>query len=117
MFPSRQLLLSCIFLFGLSFTGAAQQPTSDSEIEQRVNALLQKMTLEEKAGQLTQLAAMNARHEPVSPAALCRLRTCEQWPDPLDELGEPRAALDPLIVPAVEPEQMEQLLIGGWKRR
>ena len=25
--------------------------------------------------------------------------------------------LDPLIVPAVEPEQMEQLLIGGWKRR
>ena len=60
MFPSRQLLFSCIFLFGLSFTGAAQQPTSDSEIEQRVNALLQKMTLEEKAGQLTQLAAMNA---------------------------------------------------------
>jgi beta-glucosidase len=60
MFPSRQLLLSCIFLFWLSFTGAAQQPTSDSEIEQRVNALLQKMTLQEKAGQLTQLAAMNA---------------------------------------------------------
>ena len=25
--------------------------------------------------------------------------------------------LDPLLVPAVEPEQMEQLLIGGWKRR
>src|SRR3954447_7433437 len=25
--------------------------------------------------------------------------------------------LDPLLVPAVEPEQMEQLLIGAWKRR
>jgi hypothetical protein len=25
--------------------------------------------------------------------------------------------LDPLLVAAVEPEQMEQLLIGAWKRR
>ena len=39
---------------------AAQQQPSDSEIEQRVNALLQKMTLEEKAGQITQIAGMNA---------------------------------------------------------
>lgn len=60
MFQSRHLLLFCIFLICFSWTGAAQQPASDSEIEQRVNALLQKMTLEEKAGQLTQLAGMNA---------------------------------------------------------
>jgi AcrR family transcriptional regulator len=45
-----------------------------------------------------ELAAMNARHEAVSPAALCRLRTCEQWTVPLDAPSEPRSALDPLIV-------------------
>src|SRR2546430_6869886 len=35
---------------------AAAQKLSDQEIEDRVNSLLQQMTLEEKAGQLTQFA-------------------------------------------------------------
>ena len=60
MFQSRHLMLSCILLLGCWWTAAAQQQPPDSEIEQRVNALLQKMTLEEKAGQITQLAGMNA---------------------------------------------------------
>ena len=47
-----------ILLFSVSIVGHAQQ-LSDQEIESRVNALLQKMTLEEKAGQLTQFAGTN----------------------------------------------------------
>jgi len=60
MFQSRHLVFSCIVLLGCWLTAAAQRQPSDSEVEQRVNALLQKMTLEEKAGQITQLAGMNA---------------------------------------------------------
>jgi beta-glucosidase len=60
MFRSRHVVLSCILLLGCWLAAAAQQPPSDSEIEQRVDALLQKMTLQEKAGQITQLAGMNA---------------------------------------------------------
>ena len=59
MFRSRHLALALTLLLGCWLTAAAQQP-SDSEVEQRVNTLLQKMTLEEKAGQITQLAGMNA---------------------------------------------------------
>lgn len=59
MFRSRHLALALTLLLGCWLTAAAQQP-SDSEVEQRVNALLQEMTLEEKAGQITQLAGMNA---------------------------------------------------------
>src|SRR5579872_4996250 len=59
MFYFRQTLLCCILLFSFSLTSLAQQ-FSDTQIEQRVNALLRKMTLEEKAGQITQLAGMNA---------------------------------------------------------
>jgi beta-glucosidase len=60
MFRSRHFVLSFILLLGCWLAAAAQQQRSDSEVEQRVNALLQKMTLEEKAGQITQLAGMNA---------------------------------------------------------
>jgi beta-glucosidase len=60
MFRSRHFVLSCILLLGCWLAAAAQQLPSDSEVEQRVNALLQKMTLQEKAGQITQLAGMNA---------------------------------------------------------
>ena len=60
MFQSRHFVLSFILLLGCWLAAAAQQQRSDSEVEQRVNALLQKMTLEEKAGQITQLAGMNA---------------------------------------------------------
>ena len=60
MFRSRHLLLSLTLLLGSLSLAAAQQQPSDSEVEQRVNALLQKMTLEEKAGQITQIAGMNA---------------------------------------------------------
>ena len=60
MSQSRHLVFSCILLLGCWLTAAAQRQPSDSEVEQRVNALLQKMTLEEKAGQITQLAGMNA---------------------------------------------------------
>ncbi|HKB12115.1 MAG TPA: TetR/AcrR family transcriptional regulator [Vicinamibacterales bacterium] len=46
---------------------------------------------------IAELAAMNARREPGSPAVLCRLATCEQWPEPLAEAVEPVSALDALI--------------------
>ena len=59
MFNVRRTVLCCILILGFSLASFAQQ-LSDSEIEQRVNTLLQKMTLEEKAGQITQLAGMNA---------------------------------------------------------
>ena len=47
---------------------------------------------------IAELAAMNARHDVASPAVLCRLRTCEQWPAPLDDAAEPTAALESLMV-------------------
>ena len=61
MSQSRRFVLFSILLLGCGLTAAAQQ-SSDSEVEQRVNALLKKMTLEEKAGQITQLAGMNAHN-------------------------------------------------------
>jgi beta-glucosidase len=50
-----RLILVFILLFASSIAARSQQ-LSDQEIETRVNALLQKMTLEEKAGQLTQFS-------------------------------------------------------------
>jgi AcrR family transcriptional regulator len=47
---------------------------------------------------VVELAAMNTQGDPASPASLCRLRTCESWPAPLDETCEPSGALGPLIV-------------------
>jgi AcrR family transcriptional regulator len=46
---------------------------------------------------IADLAAMNARRDPVSPAVLARLRSCEEWPTGLEEGAEPTAALAPLI--------------------
>ncbi|HZR65008.1 MAG TPA: beta-glucosidase BglX [Terriglobales bacterium] len=54
MLRSSRLIFSCVLLLACSLVAGAQQ-LSDSEIEQRVSALLQQMTLEEKAGQLNQL--------------------------------------------------------------
>jgi beta-glucosidase len=59
MLRSLRLMSSCILLLVCSLTAAAQQQLSDSEIEQRVNSLLQRMTLEEKAGQISQPAGIN----------------------------------------------------------
>lgn len=59
MFRVRRIVLCCILVLGFSMASFAQK-LSDSEIEQRVNALLQKMTLQEKAGQITQLVGMNS---------------------------------------------------------
>lgn len=50
-----RLFAVSILLFTCTLVASAQQ-ISDQEIETRVNALLQKMTLEEKVGQLTQFA-------------------------------------------------------------
>ena len=52
MLLSRRLVVVCVLLVTPILPSAQQ--LSDSEIEQRVNALLQQMTLEEKAGQLNQ---------------------------------------------------------------
>src|SRR5260370_25069034 len=54
MSRSRPLVLF-VLLFGYSVVAVAQQ-LSDPEIESRVNTLLKQMTIEEKAGQLTQFA-------------------------------------------------------------
>ena len=57
MFHSPKLCLALVLLFASALVSA--QKLSDQEIEQRVNSLLQQMTLEEKAGQLTQFAGNN----------------------------------------------------------
>jgi beta-glucosidase len=54
MLRSRLLLFALVLAFVCPLTVSAQQ-LSDSEIERRVDALLQQMTIEEKAGQLTQM--------------------------------------------------------------
>src|SRR6266568_3633005 len=54
MFRRHRLCLTLVLAIACPLIAAAQQ-LSDSGIEQRVNTLLQKMTLEEKAGQLTQM--------------------------------------------------------------
>ena len=46
---------------------------------------------------IAELTTMNVRRDPGSPAILCRLATCEQWPEPLAPAAEPTAALDPLM--------------------
>ena len=60
MLRKRSAIAICILLFFSSLITTAQQ-LSDSEIEQRVNALLAKMTLEEKAGQLNQMPGESAQ--------------------------------------------------------
>ena len=57
MLRSLELRLAVILLLASSF--AAAQKLSDQEIDRRVDSLLQQMTLEEKAGQLTQFAGNN----------------------------------------------------------
>jgi AcrR family transcriptional regulator len=52
---------------------------------------------EELTAVIADLAAMNARHDAVSPAVLARLRSCEEWPTGIEEGAEPTAALEPLI--------------------
>jgi len=52
MFRSRRLHLIVVLL---AASVAAAESMSDQAIESKVNALIQKMTLEEKAGQLTQM--------------------------------------------------------------
>ena len=54
MLRSPKLLLALILLFASALVSA--QKLSDQKIEQRVNSLLQQMTSEEKAGQLTQFS-------------------------------------------------------------
>jgi beta-glucosidase len=54
MLQSHRLRLALVLL--LASGVAAAQKLSDQEIESRVNSLLQQMTTEEKAGQLTQFA-------------------------------------------------------------
>lgn len=57
MFAFPRLRLAAVVLLACGF--AAAQKLSDQEIERRVNDLLQKMTIEEKTGQLTQYAGNN----------------------------------------------------------
>src|SRR5438045_1281959 len=54
MLRSPKLFFTLILLFASAHVSS--QKLSDQEIEQRVNSLLQQMTSEEKAGQLTQFA-------------------------------------------------------------
>ncbi len=49
------LLTFCVFL--------SAQPLSDVEIDKKVDALLSRMTLEEKIGQMTQFAGINEKYE------------------------------------------------------
>jgi beta-glucosidase len=55
MLRSRRLSLALILVFACPLIVSPEQ-LSDSEIERRVDALLQQMTIPEKAGQLTQMS-------------------------------------------------------------
>src|SRR5262249_25281874 len=55
--PTLRLGVAVLFACSL----CAAQKLSDQEIEQRIDELVQKMTLEEKAGQLTQFAGNNPK--------------------------------------------------------
>lgn len=59
MSQSRRLISCCVLLLISPLALTAQ--LSDSEIEQRVNTLVQQMTLAEKAGQLNQFPDKSAR--------------------------------------------------------
>jgi beta-glucosidase len=59
MFRFRRTSIVFVLLIASSCLGFAQQ--SDQEIESKVNDLLQKMTIEEKAGQLTQFPSADPR--------------------------------------------------------
>jgi AcrR family transcriptional regulator len=52
---------------------------------------------EELTAVIAELATMNAQTDAASPAVLCRLRTCEQWPTGVEDGSEPTAALEPLM--------------------
>jgi beta-glucosidase len=61
MFRFRSAFISAlIFTFTFSWGAIAQQP-SDQEIENKINALLEQMTIEEKVGQLTQFPNNSAK--------------------------------------------------------
>jgi beta-glucosidase len=60
MLRFRRVLFVAILIF-LSSIAQSQRP-SDEEVERRVNALLQQMTIEEKAGQLTQFVGNSAEN-------------------------------------------------------
>jgi type II secretory pathway component PulJ len=54
----RSILIALLLLAVLSispFFGASSQPRTVRDVEQQINALLRRMTLEEKLGQLQQL--------------------------------------------------------------
>ena len=50
-----KLLISFAIAAGMWFTANAQNPKPVNSIENKVNQLLSKMTLEEKVGQMTQV--------------------------------------------------------------
>ena len=56
---SRSRLVIVFILFSAFTAACAAQQLSDPQIESRVNDLLKQMTIEEKAGQLTQFAGAN----------------------------------------------------------
>src|SRR6266496_1800882 len=58
MLRSLELRLALVLQLASSF--AAAQKLSDQEVDRRVDSLLQQMTLEEKAGQLTQFAGASS---------------------------------------------------------
>jgi beta-glucosidase len=58
MLPSRSTVVILVLLASGS---ALAQPAADQDIDRKVDALVQQMTVEEKAGQLTQLPDLNPR--------------------------------------------------------
>lgn len=63
---------------------------------------------------ISELTMMNARRDPGSPAVLCRLATCEQWPEPLDPAADPTTALDPLITQWQEDGLLDRSESPTW---
>jgi AcrR family transcriptional regulator len=112
-FDSRIELLRAALAYGvheLQLRALAARDAADGAADHGLTAVI------------LELAAMNTQRDPASPASLCRLRTCERWPEPLDAEYEPSGVLGPLIARwqadglfdrGESPEWIAALIIGA----
>jgi len=115
-YDSRLHLLRAAIAFGVRELRARAVAARDA-VRDRSGGRADELT-----AVIRELAEMNARHDPGSPAVLCQLATCERWPEPLEEAVEPTSALDPLIAqwqadglldPSQQPAWMTTIVFGA----
>ena len=103
----KPLLLSILLLIAATGRNFAQSaPRSDAEIQQAVDSLLQKMTTEEKIGQLSQLFVFDAGETVEKSVAMGEVGSLLFITDP--------AAINRLQHLAVEKSRLHIPLIFGY---